>query len=221
MIKKIEIVRNYWLDVPVFARKNIELETGINILVGCNGSGKSTLIHQLKDLARKSKQCVIDFDNLVHGGRNAKEALLKFGNAESFFESAISSEGENIYLNLSKVFGSIKSRIQKQEINMMKKFKEIWIFLDAIDSGLDICGAIDIKQALNTVYNDLSEKGYDVFILVSANTYELVKDSNCFDVRAGKYITFSDYESYRKFIINSNKKKLERYKKINEKAERG
>lgn len=38
----------------IFNRKNIEIQPGITVLVGCNGAGKSTLIHAMQDELKKN-----------------------------------------------------------------------------------------------------------------------------------------------------------------------
>jgi len=50
-------------------------------------------------------------------------------------------------------------------------------------------------------------------IVISANEYELANGEQCFDVNLGKYLTFDDYESYKKFILKSRKLKDKRYDK--------
>ena len=60
---------------------------------------------------------------------------------------------------------------------------------------------------------DAENIGVDLYIIISANEYELARNEECFDVSNGKSIRFKDYEDYRKFIINNRKKKDKRYKK--------
>ena len=55
--------------------------------------------------------------------------------------------------------------------------------------------------------NDHKDTGKNIYIIIAANEYELARNADCFDVNAGKYIRFNDYEEYRTFIINSRKKK--------------
>ena len=40
-----------------------------------------------------------------------------------------------------------------------------------------------------------------VYIVATANTYELVRGQQCLDVRTGNYTTFKDYDEYRVYII--------------------
>ena len=55
--------------------------------------------------------------------------------------------------------------------------------------------------------SDAKKTNKDLYIIVSANSYEMANNENCFDVMEGKYINFTDYNDYKKFIINSRKKK--------------
>ena len=71
------------------------------------------------------------------------------------------------------------------------------------------------KYLFNTIFEDTT--GTDVYIVVSANEYELARGENCFDVYNGKYIQFEDYEDYRNFILNTRNIKDKRvYKKRGE-----
>ena len=79
---------------------------------------------------------------------------------------------------------------------------ERWIFLDAIDSGLSVDNIVDVKEYLfNTILK--CNYGNEIYIIVSANEYEMARGEQCFDVYNGKYITFNNYEEYRQFVIES------------------
>ena len=70
---KFEIIRDYYKEKEyIYNKKNIELEEGLTILVGCNGSGKSTLLRQIKDLCEKQDIPYYYFDNLTEGGSAAR-----------------------------------------------------------------------------------------------------------------------------------------------------
>ena len=88
--------------------------------------------------------------------------------------------------------------------------EELWFLLDAVDSGLSIDNVNDLKEYLfKTVIK--SERDKRVYIIVSANAYELARKENCFDVISGKYVRFKDYEEYRDFVLKSKELKVERY----------
>jgi hypothetical protein len=142
-----------------------------------------------------------------------------------------SSEGENIVLNISKLASALRPFIKTGEVqNESNKFakafakavwgdkaeekKEVpnerWILLDAVDSGLSVDNIVDIKEYL---FKTILEDDFDgqIYIVVSANEYELCRGENCFDVYGGKYVKFPNYEKYRNFILKSREIKDKRY----------
>lgn len=144
-------------------------------------------------------------------------------------ESMSSSEGENIFLNLCYLAGKlgnfVKTGVNKGKYNpfaeIFKNDKEYrkeeklsnerWILLDAVDSGLSIDNIVDLKEGLfKTIIEN--EKNKEIYIIVSANEYEMANGEQCFDVYHGEYITFKDYEEYRNMILESKKWKKEREK---------
>lgn len=50
-------------------------------------------------------------------------------------------------------------------------------------------------------------KNVEVYIVVSANSYEMASGEQCLDVWSGKYITFEDYEDYRRYILKTRARK--------------
>lgn len=99
-----------------------------------------------------------------------------------------------------------------------KKKKEItsnerWVLIDAIDSGLSIDNIEEIKKLFELMEEDAKANGKELYIVVSANSYEVVRNSNGYDVNKSEYVTFKDYEDYRKFVLRSRKQKDKRYEK--------
>ncbi len=143
--------------------------------------------------------------------------------------SISSSEGENIILNMNKFASDLREFVEKgipKEKNPFKKaFKalnnvedehnelisERWILLDAVDSGLSVDNIVDIKEYL---FKTILEHnfGNEIYIVISANEYEMARNEQCFDVYNGKYITFKNYEDYRNMILESKRWKEERVK---------
>ena len=77
---KFEIIRDYYNEKEyIYNKKNIELEEGLTVLVGCNGSGKSTLLRQIKDLCKKQDIPCYYFDNLTEGGSGARSKASFYG----------------------------------------------------------------------------------------------------------------------------------------------
>ena len=90
--------------------------------------------------------------------------------------------------------------------------KRVLLF-DAVDSGLSVDSIVEIKAVFDTVLKEAAELGVELYLIISANEYELARGTRCFNVNDGKYIEFADYEDYRAFVINSRKKKEKRIEK--------
>lgn len=72
---------------------------------------------------------------------------------------------------------------------------------------MSVDAVIEIKALFDTMMQDAAKMGIELYLIISANEYELARGSQCFDVNTGKYLTFADYEGYRDFIIKSRTKK--------------
>lgn len=209
-------------------RKEIEINPGVTVLVGCNGAGKSTLLHNIRDEIKKENIPVFVYDNEKEGGSNSISESAFYNDFRFVATAAYSSEGENISLNLGKIASKLRDFLQTGEIkgDLTSAFAKIfsdkkdekiisnerWILLDAMDSGYSIDNVIDMKEFFQMVIDDAKKMGIELYIVVSSNEYELVHNSDCFDVMEGKYIRFTCYEDYKKFILRSREKKDKRYK---------
>lgn len=206
MSRKFKIDRDYYGEgIKMYSKCTIEIEPGVTILVGCNGAGKTTLLKQLyKKVQNENIPCVM-FDNLHDGGSYAREKAA-FCNDFSYIASSMcSSEGENICLNMQK-FASVIGRLFKNNPND----QEYWIFADAVDSGFSVDNIVDLKEGLFDTILDVY-KNKDVYIVVSANSYEMARNEKCFDVINGKYISIKSYEKYRNVILKSREQKEKIY----------
>ena len=94
------------------------------------------------------------------------------------------------------------------------------LLFDAVDSGMSVDAVIEIKALFDTMMQDAAKMGIELYLIISANEYELARGSQCFDVNTGKYLTFADYEEYRDFIIKSRTKKEIRNKRAAERNEK-
>jgi predicted ATPase len=230
MSRKITLWKDpYNTGVGLFKKKTITLNPGVTVLVGCNGIGKTTFMKNIQENLKKNHIPVMRFDNLTEGGRNSRSESCTTGDFEFMAASMSSSEGENIVLNTMKLArkigdfvrtGKYKTRtkaladafaaaLDKEPKEQKNTSNERWILLDAVDSGLSVDNIVDLKEALfKTIleYNDDKE----IYIIVSANEYEMANGEACFDVFHGKYLTFKNYEEYRQFILDSRKWKEER-----------
>ena len=201
-MRKFSIHRNYYGECDIYERDEIEVKPGVTVLVGCNGAGKTTLITQMMESLKERKIMAIMYDSLQDGGDRALSAAGYNENFKLMAKLMQSSEGENIVNNVGEFAGRLGKMIRQQPDS-----SEIWVFFDAIDSGMSIDNIVDVKDFFNLV---LQEKGKTVYIIASANEYELARGEQCFDVRNGEYVTFSDYEDFRTFILKSREIKKER-----------
>ena len=234
MSRKFKIEKRYYDDdYDLYKKRSITINEGVTVLVGCNGSGKTTLLHQIKSQLKKENIPVVSFDNLHDGGSRGISAASFHGDFGFMATAMSSSEGENIILSISKLASTLRSFIQTGESQtdqdrISRGFaraiwgdeaaenKEVpnerWILLDAVDSGLSVDNVVDLKEYL---FKTILEDNFDgsIYIVISANEYELCREENCFDVYNGKYVRFSNYEKYRKFILKSREIKDKRWEK--------
>lgn len=207
---------------------NINIEEGLTVLVGCNGAGKTTLLHNIKEEMKKQNIPCNLYDNLRDGGSNSISEAFYYGDTGIGACLWTASEGEAIKINFgrgsSKIKGFLKDGFYDSRSNRFARLfsdktevKEIGnkrvLLFDAVDSGLSVDSIIEVKKVFDLIIEDAKQLGVEVYIIISANEYELARQSNCFDVNEGKYIKFNDYEDYRKFIIKSREKKEKRIEK--------
>lgn len=209
MTHKFKIIQD-WYDSgeKIYNKSSVEIKDGLTVLCGCNGCGKTTLLHQIKNALAKENIPFLHFDNLLEGGNNSVSASLWRGEMGFVAQAVCSSEGENINMNIGKFAQKMGSFVRENQ-----NAKEIFFLMDAIDSGLSIDNVIDIKKQLfNLVIEDCKSEGVSAYIIVSANEYELARGEQCLDTLNLKYVEFSDYETFRDFVIETRKAKNQRYK---------
>lgn len=193
---------------PLYRRKNIEIKPGLTVLVGCNGCGKTTLLQSLQETVHRNEIPYIKYNNLTDGGTNATSAAMFHGDMRLAATMMCSSEGERISINLANTAKNIGNMIKELR---NKENSQMFIFIDAADSGLSIDNIEDVKKYLFRPAFEVAE-GIELYIIVSANDYTMTKDENCFDVYTGNYKTFKNYDEYYKFIMQSRERKEKRFK---------
>lgn len=209
-MRKFQIEQCPFDDEMLYATPEVEFHSGLTVLVGCNGSGKSTLLSMLKDQLQDDEDvAVLYYDNLYQGGNNAKEAAGWHDNISLLATLITSSEGEQIMINLGQTAKAIKSFVHKHASSC----KELWVLVDAIDSGLSIDNITAIKEMLfKAIIEDIESYACIPYIVVSANSYEMCYGADCLDVRSGAHITFNSYDEYKDFILENGKIKETRYR---------
>ena len=195
--KDFEIIRDYYDEGRFLYKKDrITIYPRVTVLVGCNGAGKSTLLRQIKRQLDKDDIYYYSYDN-SNDGRFAKDKALQSDDFSTLSALCFSSEGEETIVKMNNVAMEIGNYVRTNNQN------QLWILLDGIDSGISIDNILDYKDLFNAVIEDCKHK--EVYIVITANSYEMCKDENCFDVQNGVYRSFVNYDDYKKFILDSSK----------------
>lgn len=174
----------------------VDFPTGLTVLVGKNGSGKTTLIDYINRQCEKENITVIKYNNYLDGGGYSMDRALYNDNIQMLASLVMSSEGQKISINIGNTIRTIG-----RTVHHAKEGSKIVILLDAVDSGLSIDTIVEVKDVFNLIIDDASKKNIEVFIIVSANGYEFPNGSRCLNVTTGKFVTFANYDEYKKFIL--------------------
>lgn len=208
-------------------KRKIVFEEGITVLVGCNGAGKTTLLNNIKEQAKKDNIPVCSFDNHSEDEHSYNERFVMSGDYEKLASMMSSSEGEQINIKIGELaYGLSKflktgKHSKNDSIDRLRDIfsekteeKEIpnirFVLLDAVDSGLSIDNIVQLKELFPLVLGDAKKLGMELYIIVSANAYEVARNERCLDVIKGDYTKFKDYEDYREFVIKSHEEKMKR-----------
>ena len=230
MGKEFKICRRYYDERIMYKKSKVTIEPGVTVLIGCNGAGKSTLQQIMKDQLKSEQIEYLSFDNLKQGGDRAMSGAAFYNNFDLMASMVCSSEGENIRINLLNVAKNIGGYLKDGEDNssfskrLIKIFKEDeeekvqsderWLFFDAVDSGYSIDNVIEFKELLEIIMEDFKDSGLDLYIVVTANEYEMCINEPCLSVIDLKYVNINSYDEYKKFILESRKykdKQIDKY----------
>ena len=223
----------------MYKRKNATIESGVTVLVGCNGSGKTTLLNEIMYQLKDLKIPFVHFDNLENGGSSLISESIYNNNIGMAATAWTASEGERIILGVGNLAGQLRQFVNsggekdgKRDSRMARIFakdneppfenstKELWILIDATDSGLSVDNVRDVKGLLHLVEKDAVSKGYAPYILISANEYEMCKGEECFSVQDSRYISFSSYEKYADFVMATRAYKDRSVSRLSEKKDK-
>ena len=192
----------------------ISIESGLTVLVGCNGAGKTTMLNNIEDELQKADVPVFRYSELEVRGVIRDNALMH-GDMTFVAQSALSSEGENISLNLGKHLPQMKYFIETGKPSAKAKgtimSNERWILLDAVDSGFSIDNILEFKNIFDLMSETAKSVDAVLYIVASANAYEFANGEDCIDIFSGEHIRFSSYDEYREFILKTRELKKERY----------
>ena len=185
-------------DKEFFPYSSIKFSPGITILVGCNGAGKTTLLQNINDMQDK---CLY-LDNRRENAENTFQMMAGRDTVSLASSLIFCSEGEALRENIAVNFAP---RIGKF-VTDNPKLDKLVILFDAIDSGLSIDNILELKEFFSFLLSDI---GKETYIIVAANTYEMVAGEECVDVQTGKKIRFNNYDEYKNFVLESRKRKEE------------
>lgn len=182
---------------------------GVTVLVGCNGSGKTTL---LQTIAQTCEDADIPF--YQHYATDARGKLSFDANvkgsaiaAVQLINSSFLSEGERIFDDMAYLTRRLGSFVLKDH----KDDPECWIFVDSMDSGLSIDLQEEFGNFLDDVTGKFKPEKMDIYVVMAANSYEFASRPGwtCKDVQTGEDVTFSSYEDYKDFVLETKAKKAE------------
>lgn len=201
MSRSFKIFPRYYDDErKLYKHSTVEFNPGVTVLVGCNGSGKTTLLRQIERQLDDKDIPYVYYDNLRDGNDHSMQWALDSGNIEFLATLTCSSEGERITVNLGNVARQIGYMVHHQ------KGDEYWVLLDAIDSGLSVDQVLEVKKYLFHFILE-HEKTKNIYIICSANEYEMCDGEPCFNIVDGKYVEINSYEDYKKEVMKTRKYK--------------
>lgn len=190
----------YCLGYDMYKKDFITINSGLTVLSGCNGSGKTTLMHQIREELSKQDIPFISYDDVRNGRNDAMNVALNVdGDLKLLANLATSSDGEQLYQNVGTFAKKIGQAVRKCALD---KQKELFIFLDASDSGLSVDRVVELKDFTTMVINDAKKANVDCYFIMSANEFELCK-GECFSLPDMEYKHYNDYESWRDSIMES------------------
>lgn len=214
----LEIERDWWCDgVPLFGSGFVSVLTGVTSLVGCNGAGKTTLMDQIARQVegRGDGSVVIRFDAKEEPRKRLGEFGYRSGDDELVTDVAgilSSSEGEGMSFGVNKLMRRLGAIVGDEQGT-----SDIWLFADAVDSGMDAPMLRQLMDVLKLVSKDMTERGRRFYALVASNSFECARYDRCLCVPSLEYEDFDAYDEWYGFIERTAKEKDDRYKRINAK----
>ena len=213
-----EIERDWYDDgVPLFGKDFVTVFVGVTSLVGCNGAGKTTLMSQMRRQVeeRGDDSIIIAFDAKEEPRKRLGEFGYLSGDTELVSDVAgilSSSEGEGMSFGVNKLMRRLGAIVGDEQGT-----SDIWLFADAVDSGMDAPMLRQLMDVLKLVSKDMTERGHRFYALVASNSFECARYDRCLCVPSLEYEDFDAYDEWYGFIERTAKEKDDRYKRINAK----
>jgi hypothetical protein len=179
----------------------------ITIVVGKNGYGKTSFIQGLRSYAKIHNHSLVEWSDSEHGRSNGMSSMLWNNNLLGVASMAFHSEGEAMLASFGQLFISKVGRTVRKLKESKPKSKKIFLLIDQIDSGLDIHQIDYIKSVLrDTIIPDINKSGFEAYVILSANSYELVNGEDCIDPVTRSHMRFDTYDEYVEYITNQYSK---------------
>ena len=179
----------------------------ITIVVGRNGYGKTSFIKGLRNYAKIHNHALVEWSDNEHGRNSGMSSMLWNGNLLGVASMAFHSEGEAMLASFGQMFISKAGRTVRKLEESKPKSKKIFLLIDQIDSGLDIYQIDYIKSVLrDTIIPDIKKNGFDAYVVLSANSYELANGEDCIDPVTRSHMRFDTYDEYVDYITNQYSK---------------
>lgn len=238
-MRKFKIEKAPFGEEKIFCKSTVTFKPGVTVLTGCNGAGKTTLLRAMKRSLNENHIPIMSIDNLKEGSYNFADSMMYHNQIKLAASMVTASEGEGISLTLGYFFRNVDYFIctgidklhpldyfnlhdaihmhhdeymKEKELleSRLEDHKERWLLFDACDSGLSIDMIADLKEVFDLVLSPEGTHWKDVYIIVTANSYEMAANQNCYDVAKGQFYVPTSYEEYKDRILESRKIKNNR-----------
>lgn len=178
------------------------MPNALTIIVGANGYGKTSFIQALEEHLKHIGVEYVTWSDNANGRSNGMSEFLWNNNFEGLAAMAFHSEGQSMIAS----FGYKCIRLIGSKVRKNKDMKELFILIDQLDSGLDVYMINDVKNTFkNTIIPDMNKRGITAYIVITANSYELVKGEYCFDPVSREQVIFNSYKDFYNYISAQHK----------------
>lgn len=210
----------YYEDQVLYKKSKIEFkENTVSCLIGCNGIGKTTLVRQItddgQDCLHKSAFDLIDgkrelaFRAALSDDKRTEADYTEFYLNYNKRTAIYNNEDDLIMRDLCKGFSSTgESAINDLGLALQLLFKKIeehkgstfYVVLDDLDVGVSINILRIINELIDKLVKKLIENDITYYIILTANSYELVKNRDCVSCIDFSHHSFTDYETYANYV---------------------